>query len=170
MKRTKKKKIKEEKITTIFFHSFSSRQIALFFAKNSALSFFSYVPPLLSLKATPFSSFLWLFIAKSGAKGMALGKWASSRAWPLREEGSWRVYKLAIGMAGGLDLLVPPFAQFKAKFSYLIFSLFCRLSKCINHTGLKAGWRVEFCAVNWKQNSRTSWPLALRGRYPCRHA
>ena len=98
---------------------------------------------------------------------MALGKWASSRAWPLREEGSWRVYKLAIGMAGGLDLLVPPFAQFKAKFSYLIFSLFCRLSKCINHTGLKAGWRVEFCAVNWKQHSRTklascfTWSLSL---------
>ena len=168
MKRTKRKKIKEEKITTIFFHSFSSRQIA--FLPRTQLSLFFLCSSSSPSKSHPNFYFLWLFIAKSGVKGMALGKWASSRAWPLREEGSWHVYKLAIGMAGGLDLLVPPFAQFKAKFSYLIFSLFCRLSKCINHTGLKAGWRVEFCAVNWKQNSRTSWPLASRGRCPCKSA
>ena len=55
MKRTKKKKIKEEKITTFFFTLFPLGRLPFLPRTQFSLFFFSSVPPLLSLKATPFS-------------------------------------------------------------------------------------------------------------------
>ena len=126
MKRTKKKKIKKEKITTIFFHYFSSRQIALFFAKNSSLLLNKPKTPFLTLCSLPLP-----FTPKPNPFFMA-------EAFFYKERKGSTVYT-----KNGVIPRFLPLPSSKPNFSACTF---CQLQNASVTRGSKIRWRVKLCA------------------------